>query len=74
MIGFFRKQEERLAEQFIRRQYTKRGLPIPDAITLSAQAAQIVDEANRIATKRGSNVWTIIKDMADDILTDLKRR
>ncbi len=74
MIGFLRKQEERLAEKFIRRQYQKQGIPEPDAVTLSAQAAQIVDDANRIVRKRGGNVWTILKEMANDIRADLKRR
>ncbi len=74
MIGFFRKQEERLAEQFIRRQYAKQDLSPPDAVTLSAQAAQIVNEAHRIARNRGGNVWTILKQMGEDILTDLKHR
>ena len=74
MIGFFRKQEERLAEKFIRRQCEKKGLQIPDAVTLSAQAAQTVDDANRIAKKRGGNIWTLLKDMTDDIVSDLRHR
>ncbi|RTZ94931.1 MAG: hypothetical protein DSY90_14895 [Deltaproteobacteria bacterium] len=74
MIGFIRKQEERLAEQFIRRQYQKQGIPVPDSVTLSAQAAQIVGEAHRIVQKRGGNVWTILKEMIDDIRLDLKHR
>lgn len=74
MIGFFRKQQERLAERFIRRQYEKQGLEAPDDITLSVQAAQMVTEAHQIAGKRGRNVLTILKEMADDLLADIKRR
>jgi len=74
MIGFFRKQQERLAEHFICRQYEKKGLAPPDDLTLSLQAAQIVTEAHRIANKRGRNVLSILKELADDIITDLKRR
>ncbi len=74
MIGFFRKQQERLAEHFIRRQYEKKGLAPPDDITLSLQAAQMVAEAHHIAKKRGQNVLTILKELADDLITDLKRR
>ena len=74
MIGFFRKQQERLAEQFIRRQYEKKGIAVPDDITLSLQAAQMVTEAHGIAKKRGQNVLAILKELADDIITDLKRR
>lgn len=74
MIGFFRKQEERLAEHFIRRQYEKQGLAPPDDITLSLQAAQMVTEAHHIANKRGRNVMAILKELADNLITDLKRR
>lgn len=74
MIGFFRKQQERLAERFIRRQYEKQGLDVPDDITLSVQAAQMVKEAHRIAKKRGRNVLNILKEMADDVISDPKRR
>ena len=74
MIGFFRKQQERLAERFIRRQYEKKGLAPPDDITLSLQAAQMVAEAHHIANKRGRNVMAILKELADDLITDLKRR
>ena len=74
MIGFFRKQEERLAEHFIRRQYEKNGLAPPDDVTLSLQAAQIVAEAHLIAKKRGQNVLAILKEMAIDLIADLKRR
>ena len=74
MIGFFRKQQERLAERFIRSQYEKKGLAIPDDITLSLQAAQMVAEAHHIAKKRGRNVLTILKELTDDLITDLKRR
>jgi hypothetical protein len=74
MIGFFRKQEERLAEQFIRRHYEKKGFAVPDDITLSLQAAQIVAEAHAIAKKRGQNVLAIFKELAEDLITDLKRR
>lgn len=74
MIGFFRKQQERLAERFIRRQYEKKGLAPPDDITLSLQAAQMVAEAHHIAKKRGRNVLDILKELTDDLISDLKRR
>jgi len=74
MIGYFRKKEERLAEHLIRRQYERQGLAPPDDVTLSLQANQIVTEAHRIVSKRGRNVMTILKELADGIVTDLKRR
>lgn len=74
MIGFFRKQEERLAEHFIRRRYEKEGLEPPDDIRLSLLASQLVSEAHHIARKRGLNVIAILKEMANDVISDLKRR
>ena len=74
MIGIFRKQQEQLAERFIRHQYKKQGVPVPDDITLSIQAAQMVKEAHQIAGKRGRNVLSILKEMANDIITDIKSR
>jgi len=34
----------------------------------------MVDDANRIAKKRGGNIWTLLKDMTDDIVSDLRHR
>ncbi len=66
-MGFFRQQEERLAIRFLSWQYQKMEKPVPDDAELKLQAAQIVQEAHRIARERGRNVIAIIKDLVNDI-------
>jgi hypothetical protein len=66
-MGFFRQQEERLAIRFLTWQYQKMEKPVPDDAELKLQAAQIVQEAHRIARERGRNVIAIIKDLVNDI-------
>ena len=75
MIGFFTKQQERLAERFIRQQCQKQGVPAPDDVTISLQAAKMVADARQIVKNRGGNVWAIIKKLGKDIIdTPLKKR
>ena len=66
-MGFFRQQEERMAMRFLAWRYQKLKMPLPDDAELKPQAAQIVDEAHRIARERGRNVIAIIKDLVEDI-------
>ena len=66
-MGFFRQQEERMAMRFLAWRYQKLKMPVPDDAELKPQAAQIVDEAHRIARERGRNVIAIIKDLVEDI-------
>ena len=66
-MGFIRLQEEKLAVRFLAWQYEKQNLPLPPAAALQDQAARIVDEAHRIAKKRGKNVLGIIKELVADI-------
>jgi hypothetical protein len=66
-MGFFRQQEERLAIRFLTWQYQKMEKPVPDDAELKLQAAQIVQEAHRIARERGRNVIAIIRDLVNDI-------
>ena len=66
-MGFFRQQEERLAERFLSWQYQKLEMPIPEEAELKQQAAKIVDEAHRIGRERGSNVIAIIKELIADV-------
>lgn len=62
-MGFFRRQEERLAIQLLSWQYQKMNLPLPSMPELERQANKLVDDAHRIAGERGRNVLTIIKEM-----------
>jgi hypothetical protein len=66
-VGFFRKQEERMAIRFLTWRYQKLNMATPDDAELKLQAAQIVTEAHRIARERGRNVIAIIKDLIEDI-------
>ncbi|MDJ0914028.1 MAG: hypothetical protein QNI95_10680 [Desulfobacterales bacterium] len=66
-MGFWRQQQEKLALRFLIWQYQKQKIAVPPIPTLKRQAAQVVDEAHRIAAQRGGNVMTIIKSMMTDL-------
>ncbi len=66
-MGFWRQQQEKLALRFLIWQYQKQKIAVPPFPTLKRQAAQVVDEAHRIAAQRGGNVMTIIKSMMTDL-------
>ena len=48
-------------------QYQRMNTPLPPIAQLQAHASQLVDDAHRIAKERGSNVLSIIKELAEDI-------
>lgn len=66
-MGFIRRQEESLALRYLLWQYQKKQIPAPSYEDLERQASQIVDDAHRIARERGSNLISIIKELAKDI-------
>jgi len=66
-MGFFRKQEEKLAAGLLKWKYQSINAPIPDPELLKQHAARIVDDAHRIARERGSNVASIIKELVAEI-------
>ncbi len=66
-MGFIRDQEERLVVGLLTAKYQKKNLPVPDISELKREAARIVDEAHGIARKRGKNVLSIVKDMAEEM-------
>jgi hypothetical protein len=65
--GFFRQQEERMALRLLAWQYQRLKMAIPGEEEMQRQAAQLVDDAHRIAKERGRNVMAIIKEMVEDI-------
>ena len=73
-MGFLRKQEEKIALRLLTWQYGKKGADLPAFSDLQNQAAMVVDQAHRIAKKRGRNVIAIIKELAGDVSSDLKNR
>ncbi len=66
-MGFIRRQEIQLAIKFLVWQYQKANIPISEHSDLEQQAGKIVDDAHRIARERGSNVLSIIKELASDL-------
>ena len=66
-MGFFRKQEERLAERLLEWQYQRQNIPLPEKRVLSRMASGLVDQAHKIATERGKNVLSIIRELVSDI-------
>ncbi|NLD38947.1 MAG: hypothetical protein GX654_18970 [Desulfatiglans sp.] len=63
-MGFIRRQEERMTIQFLQWKYQKMNMVIPPEAELEKQAVRIVDDAHRIARERGSNVMSILKELA----------
>jgi len=66
-MGFIRRQEENLAMRYLLWQYQKKQILTPPHEYLEKQAAQIVDDAHRIARERGGNLISIIKELVKDI-------
>ena len=66
-MGFIRQGEERLAIGYLEWHYRKMNIEMPAQSKLQGQAKKIVDEAHRIARETGGNVFSIIKEMIDDL-------
>jgi thiamine pyrophosphate-dependent acetolactate synthase large subunit-like protein len=66
-MGFFRRQEEKLAIRLLAWQYLRSNLPMPAYSVMEQQAARIVAEAHRIAREKGGSVVSILKDLAFQI-------
>jgi len=66
-MSFIRRQEEKIAIRILQWRYKNLGVPLPSPPDLKSQAAQIVEDAHRIARERGQNVVSIIKDLANDL-------
>ncbi len=66
-MGFFRKQQERMAMRLLTWQYQRMNAEVPPVDQLEVQAVKLVDDAHRIARERGKNVLEILKDLVEDI-------
>jgi len=66
-MGFIRRQEENLAMRYLLWQYQKKQISPPSSQDLERQTSQIVDDAHRIARETGSNIFSIIKELVQDI-------
>jgi hypothetical protein len=67
LIGFIRKQEERVAMRLLKWKYEKDDLPLPPQGELQTLADHVVNEAHRIGKKTGRSIITIIKDLVMDL-------
>ena len=52
-----------VARRLLESRYDRQGVPRPADAELTRQAAEVVDEARRIARRRGRNVLGILKEM-----------
>jgi hypothetical protein len=66
-MSFWQQQQVRAAMRFLRWQYEKKNLPMPDEAGLEQQAAAVVARARAIARRTGGNIVTIIKDLIADL-------
>ena len=66
-MGFFRKQEEKLAARLLRWQMEKTGTPPPSESELNRLAAGLVTDAHEIARKSGQNFLLILKELIRDL-------
>ncbi len=66
-MGFLRQQEENLAMRLLAWQYPKMNLSVPEPQALKQQAAKLVDDAHRIASERGQNLVSIMKELTDSL-------
>ena len=66
-MGFWRQQEIQMARRLLDWHYRREQIPLPEGDALDRRAAELVDEAHRIARERGRNVAAILKEMVAQI-------
>jgi hypothetical protein len=66
-MGFWRQQEIQMARRLLDWHYRREQIPLPGGDELDRRAAELVDEAHRIARERGRNVAAILKEMVAQI-------
>ena len=69
-MGFIRRQEERLAQRLLTWHYENNQIPLPSQAALRVRAGRLVDEAHRIASRRGQNLLEILNDLIQDVKRD----
>ncbi len=66
-MNLFKKQKIGAAMRLLQWQYEKQGIKVPKFQTLEKQAEKLVDDAGKIASERGKNVLSILKEMITKI-------
>jgi hypothetical protein len=67
LVGFLRKQEERVAMRLLKWKYEKDDLPLPPDAELQTLAEQVVNEAHRIGKETGRSIVAIIKELVEEL-------
>jgi hypothetical protein len=66
-MGFWRQQEIQMARRMLDWHCRRNQLALPGEEESTRRAAQLVDDAHRIARQRGRNVLTILKELVEQI-------
>jgi hypothetical protein len=66
-MGFWRQQEIQMARRMLDWHYRRNQLTPPGEEEAAQRAAQLVDDAHRIARQRGRNVAAILKELVEEI-------
>ncbi len=66
-MGFIRKQEEKVAIRLLAWHYQRMDRPLPPYSEMEKRAAEVVEEAHRVAKERGGNVLSILKDLVGEL-------
>jgi len=66
-MGFFRKQEEKVAIRLLAWQFQRMGKPLLPYSEMEKLAAQLVEDAHQIAKDRGGNIVSILKDLVGEL-------
>ncbi len=56
-----------MAIRFLVWKYQRMNLDVPAISALQSQGSKIVDDAHRIARKRGGNIISIIKELVNNV-------
>ena len=67
-MGFIRRQEEKMASKLIQWYLQQQSAPPLTPEELARKSSTLVDEAHRVARRRGKNVLAIMKDMVADVM------
>lgn len=73
LLDHLRQSELRLAKSILRWKFQKEGLPLPNNSELDAAASRLLDEARKIAKKRGKNLLDILKEEARQLFNRKSR-
>jgi len=67
-MGFIRRQEEKMAARLIQWHLSQKAMPPLSPEELSQKSSALVEEAHRVARRRGKNVLVIMKEMVADVM------